>query len=258
MIKGFYAAVSAMMANANRQQLLAHNVANLDTPGFKQILSSYQDFMYTPVSEPGGNLLAAQRVVQQRPVPIGVLGLGSQLGPEMVDFGQGPLQMTDNPFDFAIEGPGFFQVQTPDGERFTRDGRFLRDAEGNLVTFQGYAVLSDSGQPIRLEPGEVTVSSEGQILVNGEEVARLGVFIFEDPEADLERTEGGLYTALAQPTNEGAGRVAQGYLEMSNANPTQIMAQLIEVARSYEAAQQMVQNQDELLGKTISILGRIG
>lgn len=253
MIKGFYAAVSAMLTNANRQQLLSHNVANLDTPGFKQILSSYQDFMYTPVNEPSGNLLAAQR-----PVTIGVLGLGAQLGPETVDFGQGPLQMTDNPFDFAIEGEGFFQVQTPDGERFTRDGRFLRDAEGNLVTFQGYAVLSDSGQPIRLDAGEVMVTSEGLVLVNDEEVATLGVFTFEDPEVNLERTEGNLYTAITPPTGEGIGRVAQGYLEMSNANPTQIMAQLVEVARSYEAAQQMVQNQDELLGKTISILGRIG
>ena len=253
MIKGFYAAVSAMLTNANRQQLLAHNVANLDTPGFKQILSSYQDFMYTPVNEPSGNLLASQR-----PNPIGVLGLGAQLGPELVDFGQGALQMTANPFDFAIEGEGFFQVQTPDGERFTRDGRFLRDAEGNLVTFQGYAVLSESGQPIRVEAGEVNVTPEGLVLVDGEEVATLGVFMFEDPKADLERTEGNLYTAAAQPTGPGVGRVAQGYLEMSNANPTQIMAQLVEVARSYEAAQQMVQNQDELLGKTISILGRIG
>jgi len=252
-IKGFYAAVSAMLTNSNRQQLLSHNVSNLDTPGFKQILSSYQDFQHTLVNEPSGSLLAARAAN-----PIGVLGLGTQMGPETVDFAQGPLQMTNNTFDFAIQGDGFFQVQTPDGERFTRDGRFLRDAEGNLVTFQGYAVLSDSGQPIRLEEGEVSVSDEGLVLVAGEEAATLGIFHFEDAAEDLERTEGNLFTARTQPDGEAGGKVAQGYLEMSNANPTQIMAQLVEVARSYEAAQQMVQNQDELLGKTIATLGRIG
>lgn len=252
MIKGFYAAVSAMLVNANRQQLLSHNVANMDTPGFKQILSSVEEFERTQVVYSPANF--NREVIMQN---LGTIGLGSMNGPEMVDFTQGGFQATGNALDLAIQGDGFFHIETPEGERYTRDGRFLRDADGNLVTFEGFAVLDEGGNPIELPDGPVGIGKDGTITVGDEVVAQLGLARFENPEVDLERTEGNLYTAVAQPA-DGTVEVAQGYLEMSNANPTQIMAQLVEVARSYEAAQQMVSNQDELMGKTISMLGRLG
>ncbi len=252
MIKGLYSAVSAMVMNANRQQVISHNIANLQTPGFKQILTTAQDFMPEQAVYTNGNL-------QTSPIEfVGTLGLGTQVGQEFIDFGAGAMQNTNNPLDFALQGNGFFTVKTADGNRYTRDGRFLRDAENTLVTVDGYQVLDDAGQTIELPDGEVSVSPEGILSVNGTEVATLGIGVFADPEAELEHTEGNLFTGPAASTGEEVPQVVQGYLETSNANPSQLMTQLVEVGRSYEAAQKLVQNQDELLGKTIASLGRIG
>ena len=252
MIKGLYSAVSAMVMNATRQQVISHNIANVQTPGFKQILSTAQEFMQGQAVYTNGNLQAS-------PVEyVGTLGLGTQIGADFIDFGQGALQSTNNPLDFALQGDGFFTVKTPDGNRYTRDGRFLRDADNTLVTIDGYQVLDDAGQPIELPDGEVSVGQDGAISVNGTAVATLGIGVFAKPETELKHTEGNLFTGPTASTSEEVPQVAQGYLETSNANVSQLMTQLVEVGRSYEAAQKLVQNQDELLGKTISSLGRLG
>lgn len=252
MIKGLYSAVSAMVMNATRQQVISHNIANMQTPGFKQILTTVQGFMQNQSVYANGNLQASQ--VEY----VGTLGLGTQIGPDLIDFGQGALQNTNNPLDFALQGNGFFTVKTPDGNRYTRDGRFLRDADNSLVTVDGFQVLDDAGQPIELPDGDIVVAPDGAISVNGTAVATLGIGVFADPLAELQHTEGNLFTGPAASTGEEAPQVIQGYLETSNANPSQLMTQLVEVGRSYEAAQKLVQNQDELLGKTIASLGRIG
>jgi flagellar basal body rod protein FlgG len=252
MIKGLYSAVSAMVMNANRQQVISHNIANVQTPGFKQILTTAQDFMQNQSVYANGNL-------QANPVEyVGTLGLGTQLGEEFVDYGQGTMQSTSNPLDFALQGNGFFTVKTPDGNRYTRDGRFMRDADNTLVTVDGYQVLDDAGQPITVPDGEVSVTPDGAISVNGTVAATLGIGVFANPETELQHTEGNLFTGPAASTGEDVPQVVQGYLETSNANISQLMTQLVEVGRSYEAAQKMVQSQDELLGKTIASLGRIG
>lgn len=251
MIKGFYAAVSAMVTHAARQQLLAHDVANLDTPGFKQIMASVNDFTETPVYNPNlSNASSSQDL-------LGLLGLGAQKGREHIDFGQGGLKVTGNPYDFAIEGEGFFRVRTPNGERYTRDGRFLRGADGNLTTVEGFSVLGDNGQPIKVPEGQLSTGTDGTLSVDGKQVGRLALAVFKTPDEQLTHDQGNLFSGQGS-TKEGAGRVVQSSLEMSNANPTQLMTMLMEVARSYEAAQKMVQNQDELLGKTIASLGRLG
>ncbi len=252
MIKGLYSAVSAMVMNATRQQTLSHNIANMQTPGFKQILHTVQGFMQEQTVYSNGN--NARKTIDY----IGLLGLGSQIGADYIDFEQGALEQTNNPLDLALQGNGFFTVKTPDGNRYTRDGRFLRDADNTLVTVEGFQVLDDAGQPITLPDGEVGVAAEGAITVNGEAVATLGIGIFANPDTELQHTAGNLFSGPAASTGEEAPQVAQGYLEGSNANPSLLMTQLVEVARSYEAAQKLVQNQDELLGKAISSLGRIG
>lgn len=252
MIKGLYSAVSAMVMNAARQQVLSHNIANMETPGFKQILTTISDFM------PDHAVYVNGPVGTNSMNYVGNLGLGSQLGHEFMDFTEGAFEQTDNPLDFAIQGNGFFRVQTPDGQRYTRDGRFLRDANNNLVTVDGYKVLDANGQAIQLPAGEVSVSSDGNIAVNGQQVAQLGFGVFQNPRTELQHTEGNLFTGPAASTSQDVPRVQQGYLEASNTNPSQVMTQLVEVARSYEAAQKLVQNNDELLGKSIPSLGRIG
>jgi flagellar basal-body rod protein FlgF len=253
MIKGLYAAASAMLVGVNRQNVLAHNVSNMDTPGFKQVLTSMDDFYNTPVLNP---LTGTTNPLDTS--FIGDLGLGVENSPEKIDFTGGALQQTGQPLDLAIQGDGFFQVRTPDGERYTRDGRFLQDAQGQLVTVDGYLVLDDAGQPIKLTAdGEISVSGDGTIFQNGTQVARLGLASFANPAAELVRDQGNAFIANGQPTGQQTGVVAQGYLEASNVEPAQVMTQMVQVARQYEAAQQMVQNQDELLGEAISSLGRL-
>jgi flagellar basal-body rod protein FlgF len=253
MIKGLYAAASAMLAGVNQQSVLAHNVANMDTPGFKQILLSLDDFLITPVVQPPEGLAA-----DNRQSLVGSLGLGVQTGPQTIDFSEGPLQSTGQPLDLAIQGAGFFSIQTPNGERYTRDGRFSVDAENHLVTVDGYYVLDDAGQQITLpEGGELAVSGDGTLFVDGTQVARLGLAAFNDPQTELTKDLPNMYAANGQPTGTELGTVAQGYLEAANVNPAQLMTQMVQVARQYEAAQQMVQNQDQLLGQTIATLGRL-
>lgn len=252
MIKGFYAAASAMLAGVYRQQTLAHNIANMDTPGFKQILTSLDDFKQTPVLAANGKLLGS------RPLYLGNLGLGVEGAPDTTDFGQGGILNTGHSLDLALEGDGFFRVKAPEGERYTRDGRFIRDAAGQLVTVTGFQVLDEGGQPIELEDGEVRIDPDGAIWVNGSETGRLSLAVFKEPLTELVREGDNTFSAAGGPAGEFTGAVRQGALEASNANATYLMTQLVEVLRTYQAAQQMVQNQDELLGRTIASLGRIG
>jgi flagellar basal-body rod protein FlgF len=252
MIKGLYAAASAMLAGINRQQAIAHDVANLDTPGFKQVLTSLDEFKVTKILKSNPNALSD-------PVTfLGTMGLGVESVNDTTDFSQGGLKQTGNEFDLAINGGGFFRVKTPDGERYTRDGRFIKDAQGTLTTIGGFQVLNAGGQPIKLTDGEVAIASDGMITIDGKTSGQLGIASFTDPAKELIRDGENTYAAARPPSGTEKGSISQGYLEMSNANATQLMTQLVEVSRSYEAAQQLVQNQDELLGKTIASLGRIG
>jgi flagellar basal-body rod protein FlgF len=252
MIKGFYSAVTGMLVNANRQQVIAHNIANMQTPGFKEVLNTVEDWAETSVEFSPGNLLKDPATTY-----VGELGLGAKSGTEVVNYEQGGLMRTDNLLDMAIEGDGFFRVRTSEGVRYTRDGRFIRDAQNNLVTVEGYNVLDANNQPIKLPEGTLGVSPQGALTVNGAAAGQLGLSVFKDPRTELQRTEGNIFSGPAQSTATTQPKVVQGVLEMSNADPTRLMTEMVEVARSYEAAQKMVQNQDELLGKAISTLGRV-
>jgi flagellar basal-body rod protein FlgF len=251
MIKGFYSAVSAMVMNANRQEILSHNIANMQTPGFKTILTTIEDFMNTPVVySPGASLKESNLDY------IGMLGLGVKNGIQLTDFSQGALLTTGNQLDMALQADGFFTISTPDGIRYTRDGRFLRDAQGTLSTVEGYQVLSVNGQPITLPDGDISVGPDGTLYSGTTTIAQLGIASFLDPEQELVRTKGNLFSGPAQSTGQGTPQVVQGALEGSNANPTSLMTDMSEIVRSYEMAQKMVQNEDELTGKTIASLGR--
>lgn len=252
MIKGFYSAASAMLAGLTRQNMLSHNLANLDTPGFKQVLLSLDDFVETRVStRPGDELWPPA------PRALGELGLGVETIPPETDYADGALRQTGQLLDVALQGAGFFRVQTPSGERYTRDGRFLRDAQGALVTVDGYAVLSEAGAPITLPDGRAAIAGDGTITVGGQAVARLGIASFADPAVQLTRDLPNLFAAAGAPTGTERGTVVQGFLETANVNPAQLMTQMVAVNRAYEAAQMLVQVQDQLLGRAISSLGQL-
>lgn len=250
MIKGLYAAASALITGVYRQQAVAHDIANVDTPGFKQILTSLDEFDLT-----SAYTNTSQNSVDQVTY-LGNMGLGVMAAPETTDFTQGTLKITDSPYDLAISGPGFFRIRTPEGDRYTRDGRFSKDSSGQLVTVDGNLVLSSSGQPIKLAEGDPAISTNGQIYVNGVAGATIGVAYFADTST-LTRAGENTFSSTTTPATTGGGTVLQNTLEQSNVDSAQLMTQMIEISRSYQAAQQMVQNQDELLGKAISTLGRV-
>jgi flagellar basal-body rod protein FlgF len=250
MIKGLYAAASAMITGVYRQQAVAHDIANIDTPGFKQILTSMNEFDNTSAyTQPKQN--SYDQVTY-----LGNLGLGVMAAPETTDFSQGTLKNTDSPLDLAISGTGFFRISTPEGERFTRDGRFSKDASGQLVTVDGNLVLSTSGQPIKLAEGDITISVTGNITVNGTAAGTIGLANFEDTTT-LTRDGENTFVSSATPTTTGGGTILQSTLEQSNVDSARLMTQMIEISRTYQAAQKMVQSQDELLGKAIATLGRV-
>lgn len=253
MIKGLYSAVTAMLTNSRRQQILSHNVSNMDTPGFKQILSTVEEFTHTQAVDPMNSINAGSPLRE-----LGVLGLGVQKGLDSIDFTQGGLKNTNNPLDVGISGSAFFHIKTPEGDRYTRDGRFIRNENGELVTPEGYYVIGKGGQNIKLADGDVDIRSDGAIAINGLQTSQLDLVEFENPIEDLEHDQGGIFLAKGTPKASSTSTVVQGALESSNVSSAQLMAQMIEISRAYEAAQQMVQNQDELLGKTISSLGTIG
>ncbi len=250
MIKGLYSAASAMITGVYRQQAVAHDIANIDTPGFKQILTSLEDFDETY------SFTQQMSNSNNSPSYLGILGLGVMASQETNDFSQGNLKLTESDLDFAIDGQGFFKIQTPDGVRYTRDGRFSKDASGQLVNVDGYFVLSDGNQKITLPEGEINVSDDGTIYVNGASSAKIGLATFTDLTT-LTRSGDNSFISTSTPATTGGGIVLQNTLEQSNVDSARLMTQMIEISRSYQAAQQMVQNQDELLGKTIATLGRV-
>lgn len=259
MIKGFYAAASAMVANMNRQTALAHNIANIDTPGFRQILYAMEDWYVTPSFQDSEEILPEIDV--NHITKPGYIGLGTQTSEPIDDYSQGTLKNTGQEFDLAIRGTGFFRVRTEDGERYTRDGRFHRDANNQLVTTEGFLVLSDGGQPITLP--ELTVNSEIYIdetgtmyRTNGAEIGQIGLAAFDDPEAELTRAGNNIFAAEGGITGDEPGTIHQGYLEMSNGTVESLMTQMMIVGRAYEAAQRIVQMQDETTGKLITNLNR--
>lgn len=253
MIKGLYAAASAMVANMKRQNTLSHNASNLETVGFKQILTSANDYIYSSTSYSPGN------ITQSDTDFIGYLGLGSTAGEEVTDFDEGGIKFTGNPYDFAINGNGFFRIQTPEGEeRYTRDGRFLVDAEHNLVTAaDGYFVLNTQGEKINLPEGSVEVTADGTIQINGEATDQIGLAVFSNMEEDIEREGSNYFSAINPPifSNQNTS-IAQCSLEMSNVNISQLTTQMLMVNRSYQAASRVISNQDQLLNKILSTLGQ--
>jgi flagellar basal-body rod protein FlgF len=248
MIKGLYAAVTAMLAGVKKQELKAHNIANLNTPGFKQIFTTLEEFQRTNV------VSSAQAMPEISPQFVGTLGLGVMTTEAKTKFGNGALKSTGQPFDFAIQGAGFFRVMTSGGERFTRDGRFIRDVNQNLVTVDGNQVLDSTGNSIRIPDGLLSVDGIGKMRMNDIEISQLGIAEFVQPEIQLQRDAGNLYKASdVSAYSISNSSVHQGYLEMSNVN----VVEMVIGAKTYEAAQKLVQIQDELLGKSISTLGKI-
>jgi flagellar basal-body rod protein FlgF len=175
------------------------------------------------------------------------------------DFTQGSMQQTGGAFDLAIDGRGFFKIQTADGERYTRDGRFTLSPEGKLTTQAGDTVMGDSGE-IQVDPsaGPVTIAVDGSVSQGTQKVGKLGVVDFADLSA-LQKSGDNLFqnTSNLQPTTATAARVRQGMLEGSNVNSILQVTRLIEISRSYESMARTMDNVSSLSRSAVERLGRV-
>ncbi len=262
MIRGMYSATAGMMTMLSRVQTISNNLANIDTPGFREDTLRLTSFPQQLMARlfAGGN----------RVIGSAINGIVNES--MATRFAQGSLRQTDGQLDLAINGDGFFAVQTTQGVRYTRDGTFRRDGANQLVTSQGDLVLSAAGTPITLPPGAISISPEGQIrvtpLIDGvtgpidQPVAQLGVYTFAEP-GQLRKTTANQFedpTGLAQATAQGAAgasTVHQGFLENSNVDPARAMADMMVAQRSYEASAKMLQLQDDMTGRAVSDVGRL-
>jgi len=219
--------MTGLVARTQALDTAAANLANAQTPGYRAEREFFRSVLLGP------DALGSQlgRTVNN-------FGL---LGGDRLNLGQGALQPTGNPLDLAIEGEGFFQIQTPNGLRYTRDGSFHRAQNGRLVTAAGEPVLSGAGQPIPVPPGEVTVGSDGVLSVAGGAVATLGLFTFP---AGTQLTPEGANRYIAPdtsaPTISKGTAVHQGALESANQDVIQGSLDLIAMQRQAEMMQKAI------------------
>lgn len=218
MERGLYIAASGMLAEMVRQDQIANDLANASTPGYRSDRATQRSF---------GEMLLANTSTG---APIGSLGMGTEIDSITTDFTPGAVRDTGEPLDFAIDGTGFFAVQTPQGVRYTRNGQFQRAADGTLVTTSGYRVLGTNGGPVQ-------VAADGTTDPKG-----IAIFTITNPVKQGDTLFSGTGTA-------GGGVVRQGALEGSNADPTRAMVDMISSFRAFEAGQRAITTIDETLNK---------
>ncbi|MFQ5784695.1 MAG: flagellar basal-body rod protein FlgF [Alphaproteobacteria bacterium] len=228
-------ALSQQMVLRRQMDVIANNIANADTGGYK----SERMLFATYLQDIGRREKAAfvQDIAVTR------------------DPRDGEMVVTGNPFDMAIQGEGYFQVETPDGVRYTRGGHFRLDDQGVLVTSDGHALLGDDGFPVITSPddNDLVVTPDGTVSAGGFEIARLQVVTFERPNA-LRETYGGLYQTDLTPLPSEDARIVQGSIESSNVEPIVEMTRMIALLRGYQSVQRLVQEQDQLRRRAISAL----
>lgn len=244
-----YMGASGAVVQQMRLEILANNLANLGTSGFKRDLAVFS--AAAPSAENDRNTGAPASGDPGFPLPVLPFG-------QSVDFSQGAFETTERPLDVALDGDGFFAVQTPGGVEYTRQGSFSLDAESRLVTSDGFPVLGDSG-PITIDGEIVTITGEGDILVDDNEAGRLRIVDFPKPYR-LKRTEGTRFVpekANAAKAVPEATTVVQGAVEVSNTEAVTAMTQMIEVNRLFESYQKVIQTTSEMDQKAARELGRI-
>jgi len=243
MIKGIYTSGSGMLPRVLKQEVFANNMANVNTVGYKK------DNVFLHQLEN-----AKQKA-----------GLVTDLDWEIpmvddvyIDFGQGQLRQTNQPLDIALEGEGFFVVDTPDGERYSRNGAFSLTAEGTLIDGNSNSVMSDAG-PITIAGDEISFSNDGGVFVDGAEAGRIRVVNFEQPY-NLRKVNDGYFMPEDESVLPEAATdfsIRQGYVEASNVNIIQNMVDMLVSFRAYQSGQKAIQAQDETLDKAVNDLGRV-
>jgi flagellar basal-body rod protein FlgG len=254
MLYGLYASATGVMTNSYRQDVIANNLANSETNGFKKDLAMFRQRPTAAEEDPSRRNWSDPLLEK--------LGGGIFAEPTQLDMRQGPLEVTGNTTDAAIDGSGFFVVADHDQKRLTRNGQFLLDKDGNLITAGGrnLKVLDADGNPIKLDSkliGSTTIGPDGSIKQGDNLKAKLAVVDVPDP-AKL-ANEGGTMLSYPDMTQlqPAAGVVRGQTVENANVNPATELTSLMEAQRELEANANMIHYQDETLDKLVNTVGRI-
>lgn len=238
MDNAIYAALTRQSGLMREMRIVANNIANANTTGFRREGVVFSEYM-VPLDGRGETLAMAN-------------GRGRR-----IDLGPGGMTQTNGQYDLAIDGEGFLMVQTPQGSRMTRAGAFMTNAEGELVNPDGYQLLDDGQAPIIIPAGvgNVGIGTDGTISADDNPVARIGVFTSPDP-ANLQHEAGTLFDpgGAVEPIEEAVLR--QGFLEDSNVDPVLEIARMIEVQRAYQLGQSFLDQEDQRIRQTITSLTR--
>lgn len=253
-MKALSIAASGMVAQQHRTEVVANNLANMNTTGYQRRRTEFNDLIYQHITRPPG--------VSSKPgetVPSGVhSGLGVKLGDVYRVHEQGALKQTSNTFDLAIQGEGYFQVQLPNGDiAYTRDGTFQLNEAGQLVTHDGFAVQPGIGVPANVI--DITVNASGEVLVTqqGGAVANIGTLLvaqFPNPgglkavgDNMFVATDSSGAAAAVTPGSNSAGTILQGFVESSNVNAIEEVSDLIRAHRAYEMNSKVMKAADEMM-----------
>lgn len=256
MIRSLWIAKTGLDAQQTQLDTISNNLANVSTNGYKRTSAVFEDLLYQNLRQAGS------QSSQQSTLPTGLqVGTGTRVVATSRNFAQGNLQKTENPLDLAINGNGFFQIQMPDGTTaFTRDGAFRVDAQGQLVTNNGYAVAP--GITIPADALKVSVGADGTVTVQqpgnaaSTQVGQIQVANFINP-AGLDPRGQNLFAEtaasgnpqLGTPGTYGAGVLSQGFVETSNVNVVEELVGMISTQRAYEINSKAIQTSDQMLAR---------
>ncbi len=245
MIQGIKTAVQGMTTLMQKQDQIAHNLANINTTGFKQsglFIKSYEKYLNDENLDPYAN-----REIKTDEV--------------FVDYREGPMKKTSNDLDVMIKGSGFFTIMTNRGVRYTRNGNFSLNPDGFLVTSDGSKVMGKKGFiRLNMRDGKVRILNSGEVIQDDMEKETLKIADFKKPYALLRDSNSYFKPQLPDnPVLDSPGFILkQGYLEGSNADPIRNMVSMIKAFRNYEADQKALLAQDQTLDKAVNSVGRVG
>jgi flagellar basal-body rod protein FlgG len=250
MVKGLYTSALGMMTQMKRMDIIADNLANVNTTGFKRdkaAVHSFSEELLKRVDDPSDQ--------PHHSVSMGRISQGVFIDDIYTVHESGALKKTGGALDVAVAGAGFFVVQVDEGQMYTRDGSFSLDAEGSLITKEGSRVLGEGGA-ITIPQGIVTISDDGRIYSSGVYVDTLRMASFQD-ERQLRKQGDNMFSAIeGAEQGEFSGKITQGFLEASNVNPIREMTEMISVSRAYDANQRMIVSHDAIMSRTVNDIGR--
>jgi len=255
MNRGIYPILSGALAHERRMQVFANNMANVNTAGFKQDEQAFKAIFprYHAVAPPSGlNMGLAQQIMAK---PFGpaerVFVAPHQI---KTTFEAGRIRLTGNPLDIAIQGRGFFEVDTPQGVRYSRNGMLSLDRERRLVNGLGYPIMGTKGE-IKVPPGKLEITTQGDIKVDDKPVATIKIMEFAENDMPQKSSEG-LFFSEKGSINKHP-QVQVGHIEESNVNAIGEMVKMIQGMRTYESTQKLIQSLDRMAEIAIQDVGRV-